>query len=1152
MSAIIESFSNPTWRHLTLALLHTLWQGPLLTALLWIVLRWIPVRRSEARYAVSFFVLIGLLVAGIATWSVMDMEWTSGNADIASARIGGEAEGVRVVAVGNAGVMPVRGNNDLHIKNGQPQPVLPEWPLAWLTVLWLLGVGLMSGRMAWRFTRLRRLARATEMVNPLIQQWTEELCRAFGIARMPRIVEAGEGIGPAIFGVIRPVLALPVAMATGLPPDSVRAVIAHELAHLRRYDYWFNLVQMAVESVLFFNPAVWWISRQVRIERESSCDMLAARALDHPVSMAEALSAWGERSLMQSGAVSFTSSCRGLLLDRVRRLLLPGYRPQMSISLFGLLGMFIGSAAVLTVLFYGTSAAVEIAARILTPRERIEKVEETRRQYAAPTMISPAENNDEKVVIRGTIRTYDNKPLPKDMVMLAHSQAFQRNDSYTGTCLATPPKFTVSIRSGVIWLSATREGYAPAVAGPIYGEPGKSFSDVEMVLQKGEPRTVRVVDEDGNPVPQVKITGSTNVADISFGGIKCRSDDEGNFMILAPPGDKEWLYSFNLSKPGFQSCNQNKVVLHSDSPTTLILHQAVPLPGELLSPDGKPVAGVDIRLYMKVADNWSSMDGKRGPVLGVTDAKGRFTLDCLEDGAMYYLMAESEKYGPLPIVLNADRPKRLALRFGPLLTVSGVIEGPLDGLNKLDRKPSVYYSQPIKLLRKEGNSYESYAQGNAVVETIDGRQCFTIRGLLPGDVFIRADKNHSLNTTVNTETPRREVAFDLRRENPPPVKRPVVLRLVTPDGSIPKGSIRVRTTPATGSYTGRDQRSVAIENGEAHFDAYVGGEMIYSPLGLIGYWFDWEKSGGKIDAGEGPLEIDVPLFPAGAIAGRVIDADGKPVDHAATVEIRGYKEPSMPPFLQYGDFTNYPMSISVDHQGRFWFNPLPFDWIYQLCLRCGHIVCYSSTIELNGSAPTAEVTLTLPRTASVEGRVTDNDGKPLAIPCELSLHTNAIYGGGGAGHGFPFQTDRGGRFRFDDLGVGIGQWSIYFTPQRDYQPLRVELPLDGRPIEARLEPGFVLEGTILDDGSGDPVAGIKLTAIPWPPNPGSVSCKAEAATDEKGRFRFSNLGDRPYWIMAWGGPQLIPAEGAERVTWRPSDLTEVIYRAKIPEWFRRH
>ena len=128
-----------------------------------------------------------------------------------------------------------------------------------------------------------------------IRQWTDELRGLLRVTRSLRIVEAAEGFGPAVFGLVRPVLALPILMMTGLPPEVVRAVLAHELAHIRRHDYWFNLVQMAIEAVLFFNPAVWWISRQIRIDREACCDAMAARLLGRPGALAEALSLWAGR-----------------------------------------------------------------------------------------------------------------------------------------------------------------------------------------------------------------------------------------------------------------------------------------------------------------------------------------------------------------------------------------------------------------------------------------------------------------------------------------------------------------------------------------------------------------------------------------------------------------------------------------------------------------------------------------------------------------------------------------------------------------------------------------------------------------------------------------------------------------------------------------
>jgi beta-lactamase regulating signal transducer with metallopeptidase domain len=91
---------------------------------------------------------------------------------------------------------------------------------------------------------------------------------------------------PAVVGIVRPVLLIPAAIACQLPPAHLEAILLHELAHIRRHDYLVNLLQMLLEACLFYNPAVWWISRQVRIEREACCDALAAGATGEPVRLA--------------------------------------------------------------------------------------------------------------------------------------------------------------------------------------------------------------------------------------------------------------------------------------------------------------------------------------------------------------------------------------------------------------------------------------------------------------------------------------------------------------------------------------------------------------------------------------------------------------------------------------------------------------------------------------------------------------------------------------------------------------------------------------------------------------------------------------------------------------------------------------------------
>ena len=163
----------------------------------------------------------------------------------------------------------------------------------------------------------------------------EQLRRELRIARRVRAVLTEHCTSPAVLGVLWPTLVLPASILSGLPPDTLRAILAHELAHIRRHDYLFNLAQMLVESLLFFNPAVWWIGRQIRAEREACCDALAVKATGESISYTRALATWIERlpPLAWIGRGE-----QAPVLDRVRRLLLPGYRSEVQLTWSGLIG----------------------------------------------------------------------------------------------------------------------------------------------------------------------------------------------------------------------------------------------------------------------------------------------------------------------------------------------------------------------------------------------------------------------------------------------------------------------------------------------------------------------------------------------------------------------------------------------------------------------------------------------------------------------------------------------------------------------------------------------------------------------------------------------------------------------------------------------
>ena len=111
-----------------------------------------------------------------------------------------------------------------------------------------------------------------DLTDPRILALAEELRGRLGLSRRVRFLVSDEIGVPSVMGILWPAVLLPASLLTGVPTDRFRAFIAHELAHIRRWDYLVNLAQMLVEALLFFNPFVWWSSRQMRLEREACCD----------------------------------------------------------------------------------------------------------------------------------------------------------------------------------------------------------------------------------------------------------------------------------------------------------------------------------------------------------------------------------------------------------------------------------------------------------------------------------------------------------------------------------------------------------------------------------------------------------------------------------------------------------------------------------------------------------------------------------------------------------------------------------------------------------------------------------------------------------------------------------------------------------------
>src|SRR5439155_15282358 len=155
------------------------------------------------------------------------------------------------------------------------------------------------------------------------RRMASRLSRRLRITRVVTLLDSSLVDVPTVIGFLRPVVLLPVTALAGLTSQQIEAILAHELAHIRRHDYLVNLLQTLVETVLFYHPAVWWVSRRIRIERENCCDDLAVSLCGDPVAYATALA--DLEALRGSGPQPVRhiamAATGGSLLQRVRRLL---------------------------------------------------------------------------------------------------------------------------------------------------------------------------------------------------------------------------------------------------------------------------------------------------------------------------------------------------------------------------------------------------------------------------------------------------------------------------------------------------------------------------------------------------------------------------------------------------------------------------------------------------------------------------------------------------------------------------------------------------------------------------------------------------------------------------------------------------------------
>jgi beta-lactamase regulating signal transducer with metallopeptidase domain len=307
-------------------LVHFLWQGALIAVLLSAVLKGMRRSSAESRYAAACGAMIVLLVCPLVTLATFAPEFVRRVTASGGDAVPASTIGALVQAVGRLLDSPAASQL-----------------LKALVGAWGAGVLFLLARLLFGWLRVQQVRRAAVPVDCMpIRGRMSVMALRIGIKKPVRLMESALAQGPAVVGFFRPMILLPTAAITGLWPVQIEAILAHELAHIRRHDYLVNLLQSLVETLLFYHPAVWWVSARIREERENCCDDLAVKACGDRTFYAGCLADLDD--LRPSPMELAMGAAGGSLLWRIRRiLLLPDRETRTAVPTVAALAMLMTS-----------------------------------------------------------------------------------------------------------------------------------------------------------------------------------------------------------------------------------------------------------------------------------------------------------------------------------------------------------------------------------------------------------------------------------------------------------------------------------------------------------------------------------------------------------------------------------------------------------------------------------------------------------------------------------------------------------------------------------------------------------------------------------------------------------------------------------------
>ena len=655
--------------------------------------------------------------------------------------------------------------------------------------------------------------------------------------------------------------------------------------------------------------------------------------------------------------------------------------------------------------------------------------------------------------------------------------------------------------------------FAPAVIGPLDGFATNRFENLEIVLQRGYDVPLQLVDaENGQALTNARVATMYWMDNNGFGPQAWNSGADGS-ITLTHCADLPMDVTANV--PGYEIIRKRFDHVRAGEPLRVEMHRGAIESGMVLDKaTGQPVAGAELHLLNQPdAGNFQWDDSLHS--LGKTDASGAFTLNQLRQKERYFLGISAPGHESVILDHVPGGKSDLTVRLGPELIVRGHVIGSLQGLQIIDKD----YCLSRTFSDVFGNSSNGYQEWVRLHVT-NGVATFQFTNRSAGPVTLTSSDGFQEDRTVTA--PIDDWVVNLTESRKVVAKfvptREVVFRFNHPSGALPVGTVSVSIPDnLEKNHLTAHMQEMQITNGEVHVPIAIGGSTSIEAKRMVGYWFNrWTIGNNRqmfieVTNGSGPLLVDVPLIPAGAIYAKARNADGTPAGGL----FFGVSELKRAPGR--GDLSSLDSggdSVS-DNAPRKWVSgPLPLGGTYQIHAWRGNSFCVSQPVKLTEANPDAEIELQFPPGKTFAGVVLGTDGQPLR---EVELKPTFALSDG---HNFGLKsvfTDGRGQFHVEDMTPEIGEYSVEIDAPGVLAE-NVKLNFRSQPQTIRLQRGRMLGGRVVEAGTGYPIPGMEIRALDYDQNKLPM---LTTHTDADGRFEFTSLGDANYTLYPDGG-ELLP------------------------------